>query len=143
MAIDACNTGPMAILQILCLDVCVKGHQESNLKPQSEDRSFGNAPARASLLYFRLLHQFFLLHMLLFCCCVLYLKRLTAFNELHELDRHSSRLALEQARGTQFSFARLLASRHCVHHWLFQLRALCLLRRLAVDLVRLPLRQLA
>jgi hypothetical protein len=42
----ACATGQMAGLvnQILCLDVCVKGHQESNLKPRSEDRSFANAP---------------------------------------------------------------------------------------------------
>jgi hypothetical protein len=32
-------------------DVCVKGHQESNLKLRSEDRGFANAPNRASLLY--------------------------------------------------------------------------------------------
>jgi hypothetical protein len=56
MAINACTTGQMAIFQILFLDVFVKGHQESNLKPQSEDRSFDNAPAGASLLYLRLLH---------------------------------------------------------------------------------------
>jgi hypothetical protein len=43
----ACATGQMAGLvnQILCLGVCVKGCQESNLKPRSEGRSFANAPA--------------------------------------------------------------------------------------------------
>jgi hypothetical protein len=48
----ACATGLTAGLvnQILCLDVCVKGHQESNLKPRSEDRSFANAPIKARLL---------------------------------------------------------------------------------------------
>jgi hypothetical protein len=40
----ACATGQIVGLEILCLDVCVKGHQESNLKPRSEDRSFANAP---------------------------------------------------------------------------------------------------
>jgi uncharacterized membrane protein YagU involved in acid resistance len=29
----------------------VKGHQELNLKPRSEDRSFSNAPAVALQLY--------------------------------------------------------------------------------------------
>jgi hypothetical protein len=62
----ACATGQMAGLvnQSLCLDVCVcvcvcacvKGHQESNLKPRSKDRSFANAPARTSLLYWFRLH---------------------------------------------------------------------------------------
>jgi hypothetical protein len=48
-----CANGQMAGLKILCLDVCVKGHQESNLKPRSEDRSFTNVPARARQLYYR------------------------------------------------------------------------------------------
>jgi hypothetical protein len=47
----ACATGQMAGLHILRLDVCVKRHQKSKLKPRSEDRSFANAPASASLLY--------------------------------------------------------------------------------------------
>jgi hypothetical protein len=48
----ACATGQMMGLEILWSDVCVRGHQESNLKLQSEDRSFANAPTRERLLYY-------------------------------------------------------------------------------------------
>jgi hypothetical protein len=31
-------------IKLLCLDVCVRGHQELNLRQRSEDRSRDNAP---------------------------------------------------------------------------------------------------